>query len=203
MSPIRRARLAGMLTGLALAFLMVALLGASDCSNQSKTEKQDRAAADATMTEMRAQVGLPNITNFTEARFARQIAELRDQSIRTWSYYVDLDGNRHLLCESIGYALPYGVQLTNPQQPVLPWSHDAGAVTIPLVEPNGLYMPDAAEASWVLCSDGKGGVAPIYSEPRLLVSPFPLGHVEAAQSSGFSESVLIQKTKSAEVQGAQ
>lgn len=137
------------------------------------------------MKEMRAQVGYPNITNFTEAKFAKLTSELRDKEIRTWSYYVDMNGGRHLLCESVGFGLPYSVQVTNPS------SYYNGAV-LPQAEPNGLYMPDSAEASWVLCSDGKGGVAPVYSEERLIISPFPLGHVEAATNSGFNDKVSIQ-----------
>lgn len=162
--------------------MVLALIGCD-----ASTTKQDRQRTDKMMEEMRAQVGLPNIVNFTEAKFARQISELRDQSIRTWAYYVDLQGGRHLLCESIGYALPYSVQLTNPE------AYLHSGATLPQVEPNGLYMPESAEASWVMCSDGKGAVAPIYSETRLIVSPFPLGHVTAAQGSGFDDRVSIQR----------
>lgn len=68
-----------------------------------------------------------------------------------------------------------------------------GASSLGQAEPNGLYMPDSAEATWVMCSDGKGGVAPVYSEPRLIVSPFPLGHVDAAENSGFDDKVSIQR----------
>lgn len=176
----------------ALAFItLIALLGCDE-----STRRNDEARTENMMREMRAQVGLPNIANFTEAKFARQIAELRDQSIRTWTYYVDLNGNRHLLCESVGYALPYGVQLTNPMERI------SGPLTIPQAEPNGLYMPESAEASWVMCSDGKGAVAPVYSEPRLLVSPFPLGHVDAAAGSAWDEKVEIQQLDaSMDVQG--
>jgi len=177
-----------------LATLLPLALVAAGCLRSQDGEDREKTAA--LMKEMRAQVGLPNITNFTEAKFARQIAELRDQSIKTWTYYVDLNGGRHLLCESVGYALPYSVQLTNPERYVY-----EGA-TIPQAEPNGLFMPESAEASWVMCSDGKGSVAPVYSEPRLLVSPFPLGHVEAAQSSGFDDTVTMQKLGAISIQGA-
>lgn len=153
-------------------FLLVA------CGN----DERDRQATEQRMQEMRAQVGLPNIVNFTEAKFAKLTAELRDQEIRTWTYYIDMSGQRHLLCESVGYGLPYSVQITNPQK----------GTGLPQAEPNGLYMPESADATWVLCSDGKGGVAPVYSEPHLIVSPFPLGHTDAAQSSGFADVVTIQ-----------
>lgn len=169
---------------LLLGFLYVVLAGQSDCSGSNQ---EDKAATEKRMKEMRGQVGLPNITNFTEAKFAKLTSELRDMEIRTWTYYTDMNGSRHLLCESIGYGIPYSVQITNPEVYTLKGG------TLPQAEPNGLFMPDSADATWVLCSDGKGGVAPVYSEPLLIVSPFPLGHVEATQNSGFDDKVTIQQ----------
>lgn len=170
--------------GLLLLPLLFAALTAASCD---WAEDQDRAETRKRMDEMRSQVGLPTITNFTEARFAKMIAELRDQNIKTWAYYLDVNGGRHLLCEAVGYGLPYSVQLTNPEK------YEMSGATLPQAEPNGLYMPESADATWVLCSDGKGGVAPVFSEPHLIVSPFPLGHLEAAENSGFTDRVTIQK----------
>jgi hypothetical protein len=166
---------------------LVTLFILTGCAADTTTDDQQATAQ--RMKEMRGQVGLPAITNFTEAKFAKLTAELRDQEIRTWTYYLDLNGNRHLLCESVGYGLPYSVQVTNPEV-----YYHTGA-TLPQAEPNGLFMPESADATWVLCSDGKGGVAPVYSEPTLIVSPFPLGHVDAAKSSGFDEKVEIKQVK--------
>jgi len=165
----------------AILLLSIAFVGCKDNSDESATTTR--------MAELRSEVGLPKVANFTEAKFANLTTELRDQEIRTWSYYLDIQGGRHLLCESIGYGLPYSVQVTNPMRTVNSY-HDSSV--IPQAEPNGLFMPESAEATWVLCSDGKGGVAPVYSEPALLVSPFPLGHVEAAENSGFADKVTIQ-----------
>jgi len=92
----------------------------------------DEAAAQQTQDRMReaqAQVGMAKVVNFTELKFANMIAELRDQSIRTWSYTVDMEGRRHLLCESVGYGLPYGVQTTNPQRVAV--DRTSTALTLP------------------------------------------------------------------------
>lgn len=169
---------------LSAIFLFVVLTAQASCQ---ATEAEDRRRSAQSLEEMRSQVGLPNITNYTEAKFARQINELRDQAIRTWTYYVDLNGGRHLLCESIGYGIPYSVQLTNPEK------YEMNGATLPQAEPNGLYMPESAEATWILCSDGAGHAAPVYSETRLIVSPFPLGHQTAAQGSGFNERVTVER----------
>jgi hypothetical protein len=172
-------------TILLLSALAFVLLSAETC--ETTQDNKDEQATDARMSEMRAQVGLCNITNFTEAKFAKLTCELRDQEIKTWSYYLDMNGGRHLLCESVGYGLPYSVQTTNPELVVY------SGTSLPQAEPNGLFMPGSADATWVLCSNGSGGVAPVYVEPKLIVSPFPLGHVEAAKNSGFDDKVEIQK----------
>jgi hypothetical protein len=173
------------------AALIIPLFLLTSCD---EAELADREATRKNLQEMRAQVGLPNIINFTEAKFAKQISELRDQSIRTWTYYLDLEGKRHLLCESIGYGLPYSVQLTNPEK------YEQNGTTLPQAEPNGLYMPESADATWVMCSDGKGGVAPVYIEPHIIVSPFSLGHADAAENSGFGDKVTVQKVGKADIQ---
>lgn len=56
-------------------------------------------------------------------------------------------------------------------------------------DPNGLFMPDAAEGTWILLKDPNGTeVKPVYVEPRIVVSPFKLdslskGHFELPASS--------------------
>ena len=102
----------------------------------------------------------------------KDILELRDQNTPTTTYIVDLNGNRHKLCDSIGFGLPYATQYTNPQR----ISGDGhGYVTLPQADPNGLYSPASAEGTWVLCVNPKTKkAAPLYIEPRIIVSPFPL-----------------------------
>ena len=141
-------------------------------SIQASQTKQMQLAATQT-------VGMPNITNFTEKRFAKMIYELKDQEVTTYTYFVDMNGKLHMLCESVGYGLPASVQYSNPER-VLHGSGANGrsAATIAQAEPNGLFMPEGLAATFVLCSDGKGGVRPIYSEPELIVSPFELSHVK-------------------------
>jgi hypothetical protein len=163
-----------------VTFTLIALVLLSGCEDmydrtERGTDQADARQTQQAMAEASAQAGLPAITNFQERRFAKQIYELRDQEITTYTYIVDMNGNRHLLCESIGYGLPYSVQYSNPQR-ILHGTGPNGrsATLIPQPEPNGLWMPEGLDATWVLCSDGQGGVRPVYSEPQLVVSPFPL-----------------------------
>ena len=78
--------------------------------------------------------------------------------------------------ESVGYGMPASVQYLNPERKIT--GHQSIS-TIPQPEPNALFMPEGLDATYVLCSDGKGGVKPVYSEPKLIVSPFELKHSDS------------------------
>lgn len=160
-----KSRFAIVLVSIAALFFM----GSSNCEG-SGTDAQQRAETERMVSEASRQTGMPNIRNFTERKFAKMIYELRDQEVATYSYFMDMHGGLHFLCESVGFGLPYSVQYVNPEK----WGSYHGDGTIPQPEPNGLFMPDSLSATWVLCSDGKGNVRPVYSEPALIVSPFKL-----------------------------
>jgi hypothetical protein len=119
-------------------------------------------------------VGLPAIKNFQEKRILKDILELRDNpKFNTYTYTEDMNGRLHLRCHSIGYGIPYATQYTNPQQIENYGSY--GQVAIPQADPNGLFSPASADGTWVLCKvPGKDDVQPVYMEPRITVSPFPL-----------------------------
>jgi hypothetical protein len=118
---------------------------------------------------------MPDIVNFTERRLARDILELRDQeSLSTYTYFVNLEGKLIFLGESIGYGLPYSVQFTNPEVEVYR-RMDGGHGTMPQADPNGLFMPDGLSATWILLKDPETGEArPTYVEPSIVVCPFKL-----------------------------
>lgn len=46
--------------------------------------------------------------------------------------------------------------------------------TIPQADPNGLYMPTSSSATWLLMLDAKNNPRPVYIEPEIVISPFPL-----------------------------
>lgn len=151
-----------------LTLLMVATLSAC---GETATEK---ASEDVQKLAQRlyAEIGTPEITNFQEYKFAKKIMEMRDDRITTYTYHVDRNGEKHFICKSIGYGLPYSTQLTNPER--LTNAFGNSYRTLPQREPNGLYMPDNVNATWILCADGDGGIEPVYSEPKLFVSPVPI-----------------------------
>jgi hypothetical protein len=167
---------------LKLIISLAALLTLTACFEAGSSADVEQAKQTAQMQQAANQsVGMPNIKNWTEKRFAKLIYELKDQEVTTYSYFMDMNGGLHLLCESVGYGLSASVQYSNPEKVVRKTSGTYG--TLPQPEPNGLFMPEGLAATFVLCSDGKGGVRPIYSEPELIVSPFKLAHKGSLKKS--------------------
>lgn len=129
--------------------------------------------------EAQAQAGMPRITNFTELKLLNYLYELRDQEgLRTYTYVVDFQGRLWHVCDSIGYGMPFSGQRSNPKAPArVKLEGESGGgdkFVLPQPEPNGLYPPLSSSATWVICADDKGNPSPVYMEPLLTVSPFPL-----------------------------
>ena len=154
-----------------LALVAVTTLLTACDVKESSTQIERRKQEELTMQAV-TQVGMPAITNFAEKRMMKDIIELRDQNVATTAYIVDMNGKLHKICTAVGYGLPYATQYTNPMR-VSGDGH--GNVTVPQADPNGLYSPASADGTWVLCVDPKSGKPrPVFIEPRVIVSPFPL-----------------------------
>lgn len=152
----------------------VALAGCGEVKQSSdsiQNKKQEELSKQAVES-----VGLPAIKNFQEKRILKDILELRDNpKFATYTYTEDMNGRLHLRCNSIGYGIPYATQYTSPEKLVSVWDGEHGRIPMPQADPNGLFSPASADGTWVLCKvPGKDEVQPVYMEPRIVVSPFPL-----------------------------
>jgi len=156
---------------LALSIITIAaILSGCDLkpdSRQIEARKQEEMQLQSVQS-----VGMPAITNYAEKRMMKDILELRDQNVATTTYITDMNGKLHKICNSVGYGLPYATQYTNPQMKV---GGQNGNVTLPQADPNGLYSPASADGTWVLCVSKEGKAKPVFIEPRVIVSPIPLG----------------------------
>jgi hypothetical protein len=165
--------------------MAIALMGDS-CSNTADDIQKDRQEQ-GDMEAVKA-IGMPNIVNQTEMREYKDILELRDKGLSTWVYESDMNAHLHFRCRAVGYGFPYSTQYTNPMKVV--YNGSAG-VAIPQADPNHLFSPTSADATWVLCLDPHTGkplmkevtdneghrhlaIAPVFFEPRMTISPFPL-----------------------------
>lgn len=141
-------------------------------SDQKMNEAQEQLANEAVMN-----IGMPAITNWQEKRMAKSILEARDRTIGTTTYIIaENSGQMFKLCDSVGYGLPYATQFTNPQKPVTRYgSSYAYGFTLPQADPNGLFSPAQADATWIFCIDpATKKDKPVYVEPKTIVSPFSL-----------------------------
>jgi hypothetical protein len=148
--------------------------GCDSAPPRSDIEQQQKQ--ETLRQEANAQVGMPGITNFTEMKLMRQLYELRDKEIATYSYTPDMNGKLWHICDSIGYGLPYGTQFSNPEK-IVPYGQNTyvpnTSHVIPQSEPNGLFMPPTAEGTWIICGTAKD-LKPVYVEPKVIVAPFKL-----------------------------
>lgn len=142
------------------------------------TKSSDKVMAEQTemaMREANAQVGMPAIKNFQERKLAKMIFELRDrEDLICYAYIVNqMKGELVYIGKCLGFGLPYSVQYTNPEV-IADSLHQGGYAILPQADPNGLFMPEGLSATWLMMLDKNGEPHPVYVEPEIMVSPFPL-----------------------------
>jgi hypothetical protein len=155
-----------------IALASLSLLAA--CEQPPDSDQKQQAQQETLLQEGTAQVGMPNIKNFRERKLLKDILELRDQNgLITYTYlYNEMTGKKVFFCNSVGYGIPYATQFTNPQKQV---NDHYEAPVVQQADPNGLFSPASAEGTWVMCKDPHGSTtAPVYVEPRVIVTPFKL-----------------------------
>lgn len=107
-----------------------------------------------------------------------QLYRARNTSVTTYSYVQSpYTGKIQFECPSIGYPIPGGTQLTNPEQITYGYGGSTGSYgygVIPQAEPDGLFTPATSQGTWIFCLNDDGSVAPQYVEPNVQVSPYPL-----------------------------
>ena len=169
------------ISAVVVAVVMGATLGLIGCPAPEKpsSDEQQRRQQEVLLQEATHQTGMPDIKNFRERKILKDILELRDQEgLTTYTYvFNELNSRLIFIGESVGYGIPYATQYTSPQK--VEQVHYAGGgygrVVLPQADPNGLFSPAAAEGTWILLKDPNGkSVKPVYIEPRVIVSPFPL-----------------------------
>lgn len=153
-----------------LCFMLPFTLGIRSCETGSVDDKQE-ARTEQLMKEVDRQVGMPNIINFQQKKIMKMIFEESDREDLVAYAYIksDYQGKLVFIGKCIGYGVPFSAQYTNPQRYVV------NGATLPQADPNGLFMPTSSSATWLLMIDPKTNKPrPVYIEPEIVVSPFPL-----------------------------
>jgi hypothetical protein len=139
-------------------------------SDKVQREQQEAIAMQATMS-----VGMPAIVNFSEKRLLKDIFELRDKMVPTYTYLVGEQAGiiGEKICDSLGYGIPYATQFTNPQK-IAAQAHQVGYAVLPQADPNGLFSPAQADGTWVMCKvPGSDKIMPQFIEPKIITLTFP------------------------------
>lgn len=159
-----------------LAMILMTVTGCGSGRNVSDVRQQEQN--DQIVAQIRAQTGMPSLPNAREYKMARMIYELRDsEDLLCYAYIVNLHGELIFIGQCIGYGLPYSVQFSNPMTASNDPNGASGvsSLVMPQPEPNGLYMPDGLSATWIMLIDPTtGDPRPVYFEPTVVISPFPL-----------------------------
>ena len=158
-----------------LACLPLMFIGGG-CNGEPSSDDIQQHKQEALLKEAASQVGMPNIVTFREKRLLKVILEYRDQEgFLTYSYlYNEMKGQLVYLGQTVGYPIPYSTQYTNPSK-VEKHSGNGGYAVIPQADPNALFSPASADATWILMKDPNSNkTLPVYSEPHVVSSPFPI-----------------------------
>ena len=153
-----------------LGVLLVMLLVIS-C--KSDVDEEQARQTEQLMSEAQRQVGMPNIINFQQRKLMKMIYELADREDLICYAYIQSEytGKLVYLGKCLGYGVPFSAQYTNPMR-VASWAH---GIVLPQPDPNGLFMPTSSSATWLMLIDPKTNKPrPVYIEPSIVVSPFPL-----------------------------
>lgn len=136
--------------------------------------KKETQYQEQLMEQSTNEIGMPDVTEFTEKKLAKEIVEKRDDSsLICYVYNQSYDGRYIFVGKSMGYGLPYSTQYTNPMQMKDDpnGSFDAGSSIIPQADPNGLYSSDGLSATWLMMIDEITGEPYImYCEPTIIVT---------------------------------
>jgi len=142
-------------------------------SCEDRQDRADRLAVNRQQEHFRKNQPVPFYEWSLELDAYRQIYDARVKDIvSTWTVWRSDYGLILGDCASIGFPIPYDVQMTNPLKKVREHS-----VVIEQPEPSGLYSSKNTVATWVrevVKIQGQDMVVPIYIEDKVTCYPYPV-----------------------------
>lgn len=170
-------------------FIGILPLMASSCTSQTANGVEAKQVS----TQQDLYTKNQPVPTYQYSNERAEIIQLYNQRIRgnldTWTVWYSNSGVALGTCPSKGYPLPYGTELTNPQQitqqyfdPNGSGNEGAGYSTgiVGQMDPNGLYPTANSLGTWIMCLDNAGTVHPVYMEPLVATYPYPVKIVNGA-----------------------
>lgn len=155
----RRAALAAVL----LAFAAIGCSSAED----ARIEEQ-RVVGDQQVWYGRYQP-IPFYSFSLSRKLLTDLYTAQNEAVATYTYVQsEYTGKILWSCPSIGYPIPVGTQLSNPER------YAYNGATLPQAEPNGTFSPATGSGTWIMCVGSTGKVWPRYEEKLVTTSPVPL-----------------------------
>jgi hypothetical protein len=151
-------------------FCLCLLAGCSGCRSN---EQKDRQSVEKQQGQYAKAQPVPFFEWSLERDFMIQLQNKRNEALRTWSVWRSDTGVIEGHTESIGFPLPYDVQLTNP----LGREGTNSSLVVEQAEPNGLFSSKTTAATWirsVVTHNGKTMEVPIYVEGKVTCYPYPI-----------------------------
>lgn len=149
---------------LMVVMVLIMMVCMSGCDSVSNAEEQ---YTETVKQQSLDSVGLPNVKNFFEMAQLKEIYEMRDNPdlICYWYTKNNMSGKWIYQGTCVGYGIPYGASITNPE------NRTYESAVIPQAEPNGLYTNTVtSSATWILTTDADGNIKPTYVESEITVS---------------------------------
>lgn len=184
-----------------ILFLLVLIAILLSACGQENTgglrEEQQRTANQA--TQYSDSQPIPVFEWSLERQVMIELYKARNNAVGTFSYVLNpYDNSIMFECASVGYPIPGGTQLTNPQQ--LTWRKEHGNYiegVLPMMEPNGTYSPDNSANTYIMCVNDDGTISPIYVEWYVWTFPYPMHSVEGklVRVEGAESSIKIETSK--------
>ena len=151
-----------------------------DGNRETSADTKQAQATAKSLAEAERQVGMPNIVNWKQRKTLKMIMELCDKEDLVCYAYLQnqYTGRLVYVGRCLGYGIPFSAQFTNPEKIVANDTFANGGSIfgkLPQADPNGLFMPTSSSATWLIMVDPKTKEPrPVYFEPTIVVSPFPL-----------------------------
>ena len=153
--------------------ISICLISACDFDKDVTTKEANQASSQ--LEQLLKAQPMPFFSWSLERYLAIELYKLRNKKITThavWrSDYGMIEGD----CPSLGYGIPYDVQLTNPVKVTDEDKDGADHRALAVVEqpePNGLYSSKNTNATWVMCIGDNGNIEPVYVESHVTVYPY-------------------------------
>ena len=161
--------------GIIAAVAIPTITGGSgmSCSGSGTADQVESIAVDRQQSHFAVTQPVPFLEHSPEREYVRDLIKLRQENVSTHSVWISY-GTYLDDCPSMGFGIPYDVQLTNPLQVERDYSAVQGLATgvVEQAEPNGLFSSKNTAATWVLCVEEDGSLAPVYVEATVNVYPW-------------------------------